>query len=89
MRTLMKCGCVAQGTDENDRPVCVVHIGIHPGATEVAAGMDFRGRKAFCVYCKSERPSSLDLPFFETGRWQGGVKNEEQDTFYCGCRGWD
>lgn len=33
--------------------------------------------------CRCERPSSIDLPFFE---WK---PDEEFDLFYCGCHGWD
>lgn len=84
MNVLMKCGCRAQGVDAaTGRPVCVVHIGIKPGADEVADPPELDRRFAQCGYCQRRRCSSLALPFFEYH------PEREQDSFYCGCRGWD
>lgn len=81
---LMQCGHVAQATDENGKPVCVICLGIDPKATEVAEELpDLAGRKARCPYCRKTRDSSFDLPFFEY------KKDSEEDQFYDGCFGWD
>lgn len=78
MTTLMKCGCVAQGTSEG-KPVCVVHM-CHEVAENVP---DLTGRMARCPYCSTEKPSALNLPFFEH------KPGQVRDGFYCGCMGWD
>jgi len=88
MKPIMKCGCVAMGSCsrlngvEYNPPIpsCITHDCI-----EVApAAPDLTGRVATCgLNCKSQRPSSLDLAFFEYR------PNREMDSYYCGCRGWD
>jgi hypothetical protein len=84
MPPLMKCGCVASGTDANGKPVCVACAGINPGAYEVNdAPTDLTGRVAVCSSCGSTVPSSTNLPFFEYR------PHMERDSFYNGCRGWD
>lgn len=81
---LMKCGCVAQGVIAGtSKPVCVVHFGLTPDAEVVVPAPELAQRKAICPYCKSEKQSDLNLPFFEYRA------NEQTDRFYCGCRGWD
>lgn len=78
---LMQCGCVAQGFNETTGhiPWCVVHdCGI-----VVIEEPNLEGREATCPYCKKSKPSSKQLPFFSF------CKDEEKDTYYCGCRGWD
>lgn len=80
---LMKCGCSAQGRDGNGNPVCAVHFGIHPGATEVADTPDLSGRMAKCTYCANERPSDISLAFFTH------TPNKPKDNYYCGCYGWN
>lgn len=79
---LMKCGCVAQGLNALNQPVCIVHIGLDPRATEVdEAPPSLEGRESQCPYCKNKKPSSFDLPFFTRG--------DKIDSHYDGCRGWD
>lgn len=81
---LMKCGHVAQATDKNGNPVCIICLGIDPKATEVAGeAPELTGRKARCPYCGKTQDSSFDLPFFEY------KKDSEEDEFYDGCFGWD
>ena len=41
------------------------------------------GRKAKCAMCGREKDSDYNLPFFEYR------PNEEYDSYYCGCIGWD
>lgn len=87
MSTLMKCGCRAQGM-EDGRPICPIHDA--PLGTQPAnARPNLKGRKAYCTYCNTSRPSSLDLPFFTLGVWSKGERDNTRDGFYCGCRGWD
>lgn len=44
---------------------------------------DLHKRNAECVYCGKKVPSSQFLPMFES------KPNQENDSFYCGCRGWN
>jgi hypothetical protein len=81
---LMKCGHAANATDEEGRQVCVICIGINPGADEIDENPPIlEGRMAKCTYCKSTMPSSTELPFFTY------LGDKEKDDYYCGCRGWD
>jgi hypothetical protein len=93
---LMKCGHSANGErviDENTRiPACVIC-----GCTEIEENKpDLTGRKARCSYfgrtfthkgqrvtCHGEADSKYALPFFEH------KPNNQYDTYYCGCFGWD
>lgn len=78
---LMACGCRAQGIS-NGKPVCVVHFPSLESQT-IAAEPKLVGRVARCSDCHRETPSSLDLPFFRHHA------DMIQDSFYCGCLGWD
>ena len=81
-RPLMACGHVANGTREG-KPVCVICVGIHKGAEEVAPERpSLEGRRAKCA-CGKGTESDYNLPFFEhRPLW-------ETDAYYCGCDGWD
>lgn len=93
MGVMMKCGHTAQGKSAvTNEPVCVICVGIHPGAKIVDdSPPDLDGRDATCFYhtrkdgkpCNSKQPSSLDLAFFEHRPRQA------TDLYYCGCWGWD
>jgi hypothetical protein len=83
---MMKCGHAANAKDTNTgAPVCVICVGIYPGATEVDdSPPDLTGRMAKCTYCKTTQPSDPEKrPFFEYR------PNCEFDNYYCGCRGWE
>ena len=84
-KPLMECGCVAQGTDQDGKPVCVVHIGIHPGAITISNLQPaLEGRKAKCCYGNhGVRDSDLSLAFFVYH------PDREFDEYYCGCWGWE
>lgn len=84
-KPLMKCGCVAQGTDQDGKPVCVVHAGLDSGAYEPAEVQpDLSGRKAKCCYGNhGETDSDFRLAFFVHR------PDHEFDEYYCGCWGWD
>jgi len=91
-KPLMKCGHSANATNQDGNPVCAICIGIDAGGTVVdEAPPDLTGRIARCVYCKQEKPSSFDLPFFEYGgdKWKDLDTGSPADWYYCGCRGWD
>lgn len=85
---VMKCGHTANakklGTKE---PVCLICLGRTKDAEIVdreATGTEgLEGRKARCPYCGKERDSKWELPFFDY------KSKEENDSYYCGCRGWD
>ena len=89
MSKLMKCGHVAQGIEqETSKPICVICAGIHPGASEVDEDLpSLEGRMAVCSGCKKRpsttEPSSWDLPFFKYH------ENYKEDSYYCGCWGWN
>jgi len=80
---LMACGCVANARevmpDGSTRPSCAIH-----NCSEVAPHKpSLEGRTARCSSCGGKVLSSYDLPFFKYN-----VRGT-QDSFYCGCRGWD
>ena len=79
---MMKCGHAANATSEG-KPACAICVGINPGALEIATQPELAGRKSKCSYCKRERESSSDLPFFEHR------PKDAFDRHYDGCRGWE
>jgi hypothetical protein len=82
---IMKCGHAANGIDGKGNPVCVICVGIRPGACEVdEEPPDLVGRIARCVLCAKERPSNPDMQAFFMHR-----PDQEYDEYYCGCKGWD
>jgi hypothetical protein len=89
-KPMMQCGHRANATqtqpDGSKLNVCVICIG-DPGADRVMEEEpDLTGRIARCAYirsCKSEKPSTDKLAFFEH------KPGAEFDTYYCGCMGWD
>ena len=90
MLYLMKCGHIALGTKDG-KPVCPICYGINSGAEEVVQVIDetkeptkgLEGRYARCNDCGKLTPSRWNLPFFEYR------PNEEYDSYYDGCYGWD
>lgn len=84
MGTLMKCGHSANAKDIEGKPVCVICVGIKEGAKEVDIETKIpEGRMAKCSYCNNREHSSVCLPYFKYD------KDRLEDSFYCGCRGWD
>lgn len=87
MKYLMKCGHVANATDKDGNPVCVICA---PGVNGVTvkriiehemSGLE--GRNARCSWCSHITKSRWTLPFFEYR------PDKETDSYYCGCGGWD
>lgn len=77
---LMACGCSNSGAyDQEHNPICTTHQEREP----MGKMPKLLGRTAKCIYCKNTEPSKAGLAFFVY------KKNEKQDSFYCGCYGWD
>jgi len=91
----MACGCRIATRDLAGAPVCIIH-----DTRETKPAPDLTGRVARCSYDNSGRhsegrpgvgwrvqpgpvPSSWSLPFF---RHQ---PDRAEDSYYCGCWGWD
>lgn len=87
MAYLMGCGHVALGEDANGKPICPVCAGIRKEAdviSKICKGSDgLEGRKARCFQCGHETNSKWELSFFSYN------PNYANDTYYCGCRGFD
>lgn len=79
----MQCGHAANAVTEDGKPCCAICAGIDPGAERIADEPDLAGRMARCYWCEAERPSSQSLAFFKYR------PDQETDSFYCGCKGWD
>ena len=79
---IMPCGCRVAGRNmTTGLPVCVVHN--TQGTVLVNEKELLKGRKAKCIWCGNIRDSSFNLPFF---KYQ---PDKDEDSFYCGCDGWD
>lgn len=84
---IMACGHTANA-HQGGKPVCVICLGVKPGADQVAENQPaLTGRTAVCSGCRkstpSTAPSSFSLPFF------AHRPGQSQDTYYCGCFGWE
>ena len=76
----MKCGHVSNAKTSEGKPCCVI-CGV-----DVIASMsleDLGKRDSQCIYCAKKAKSDRTLPFFKYEPYK------EQDSFYCGCHGWD
>lgn len=83
-KPIMMCNHIANGINsKTGEPVCVI---CNESRTRIDA-VSLSNREAVCVGCKYEKPtranSSVDLPFFKYR------PDEETDSYYCGCWGWD
>lgn len=89
MNPMMACGHSANAVDGDGNPVCVICVGRKAGARDLAPTPDLTGRQARCGQngrrkkCKGSVPSSTSLPFFSH------QPDQAEDSFYCGCWGWD
>jgi len=84
MHPIMECGHAANAIDSQGRPVCVICALIRDGWNKVADPQpDLSGRQAQCAMCGKVAPSDGELAFFEYR------PDEEFDSYYCGCEGWD
>ena len=78
-KPLMKCGHIANAETNDGKPYCVICDCFEIAETE----LNFVGRKAKCYWCGKITESNETLPFFES------KPNEDYDSYYCGCGGWD
>jgi hypothetical protein len=95
----MECGHTSQGVSSaTQEPVCIICVGIHPGARIVAAEPDLSGREACCSYRTPGRYGSREVVRDGRHAWVKSDTNlafferrEDQpfDEYYCGCFGWD
>jgi hypothetical protein len=103
-RPMMECGCRATGRDRKTQaPVCVIHIGLVPGASIVASNQpDLSDRFARCAYSArhfkegAEPNSSCSRSICTCQKSSTGPlaffkyrPEQEFDEFYCGCWGWN
>ncbi len=72
---IMACGDVAQGVDDNNNPVCIIHAGFTPDAKVVAEQPDLEGRLAYCTYDRAKRGKCPD---------QSARKGSVRCEFGCG-----
>lgn len=80
----MKCGHMANGSDRNGNPVCVICAGINAGYNVVDNDTpDLSGRMSMCMECGRTVPSKDTLPFF---KYQ---PDKRYDSHYDGCHGWN
>jgi len=79
---MMKCGHRANATN-NGKPCCVICAGFNDKWKEIVEEPDLTNRKCRCEYCKKIVPSLNAVAFYEHR------PNEEYDTHYDGCFGWD
>jgi len=83
MPVMMKCGHTANA-NQAGKPVCAICYGIRPGANEVENELpSLDGRTACCPDCGKKTTSNFNLPFFSY------QPNQQYDSYYCGCYGWD
>jgi len=78
---LMECGHTANAHD-GDKVVCAICCP-DPRSWQIAESPDLSGRVARCSQCGRRTTSSMRLPFFEY------QPDQSEDSYYCGCRGWD
>lgn len=79
-KLVMECGHTANGESLDGEPVCAICM-----CTDIDENIkvDLHGRKAKCSECGKIVDSKFGLPFFQ---YRG---DEEYDSYYCGCEGWD
>lgn len=76
---MMKCGHASNAVTADGKPCCVIC-----SCYEIAKSLpNLIGRKAKCGYCGKLTDSKTSLPFFEYR------PEQEYDSFYCGCGGWE
>ena len=77
-KIIMKCGCIANAT-MNKKPYCFTH-----DCDQVEKIFpDLSNRIAKCYMCNNHEKSSESLAFFRY------LPNNDFDSYYCGCGGWE
>lgn len=78
---LLSCGCTATAKDgQTGELVCLWHTSKPVEAHEEP---DLTNRKARCGQCGKTAPSDLKMPYFKYRA------DQDLDTYYCGCFGWN
>lgn len=77
---LMSCGHIANAKNSLDNPCCVICDCDTLAQKQIVS---LEGRKAKCNECNCVVDSDTNLAFFEY------KPNEEFDSYYCGCKGWE
>ena len=81
---VLLCGHTAMADDRDGNPCCPICDPRDPASSTVdQAPPTLDGREAVCDYCRRRVVSDWGLPFF------GHCPQDEVDSWYCGCRGWD
>lgn len=78
---MMTCGHTANAKTSDGKPCCVICSCYTVDETKTLP--DLTGRFAECTDCRKTVPSRFNLPFFQHR------PNQQTDTYYCGCFGWD
>lgn len=78
---MMKCGHAANG-ESGGLPCCVICSG-SDGWNQIVDTPDLSSRETICYDCDKIVPSDKAVAFFKYR------PDEEYDTHYDGCRGWD
>lgn len=100
-RVLLKCGHASNAVDENGNPICIICMGVKPGADVVAAAPNLKGRRARCEYygqrlgyrgdCDyggSRQPDRVCRCETESSLdlpFFTMLEGQSFDRFYCGC----
>jgi hypothetical protein len=99
-KSMMGCGHAANAVSAG-KPVCVICVGIHPGAREVVTAPDLTNREACCSYRQASGKTHQSKNLVVRDGRHGWTKSTtilpffehlpEQafDEYYCGCFGWD
>lgn len=82
-KILMKCGHTANAQSSYGEPCCAICYPDSDSITPEPKIPDLTSRIAKCVSCHHTQPSNFNLPFFAY------LENEKEDSYYCGCRGWN
>ena len=82
-KPLMKCGHTANAETSTGEPCCAICAGFTEDAYIVVPRPSLEGRKAKCSFCGNIVDSDYNLPFFEY------KPENEYDSYYDGCGGWD
>lgn len=82
---LMECGHVANAREVKPDGTSIAYCVIC-GCTKVSAKNIDRvseNKQAKCIYCGDLVVSDHQLAFFRS------IPEQQYDSYYCGCRGWD
>lgn len=79
---ILKCGHKPNATNGAGEPCCAI-CAPSPESREIDRVVDLKDRKCKCSLCKKVVPSNEHIAFFEY------KPDDEFDSHYDGCMGWD